>query len=138
MSYNLFVAFDARDPVREASLVLAAIEELGQAVRLFSTFWYVRSRLTAPEAARRLWDIMQPEDVLLVVNASTDEAAAFNIDDAAVEWMQKRWHLRLEERRPRLSETALFREAAESLHEAGRAVTEASARFSPRTHARPR
>ena len=101
MSYNLFVAFDTRDPVREASLLLAAIEDLGQAVRLFSTFWYVRSRLTAVEAARQLWDIMQPEDTLIVVNASAGEAAAFNVDDTSIEWMQKRWHLRLDERRSR-------------------------------------
>jgi len=136
MSYNLFVAFDARDPVREASLVLAAIEELGQAVRLFSTFWYVRSRFTAAEAARRLWDIMEPEDALVVVNASTEEAAAFNVDDTSIEWMQKRWHLRLDERRPRLGETAVFREAASAFHEASVAAAEASARFNARTHAR--
>ncbi|HEU4623829.1 MAG TPA: hypothetical protein VFS52_03645 [Steroidobacteraceae bacterium] len=96
MSNNLFVAFDARDPVREPSLVLAAIEELGQAVRLFSTFWYVRSRFTAAEAARRLWDIMQPEDALVVVDASSEEVAALNVDDASIEWMQKRWRLGLE------------------------------------------
>jgi len=104
VSYNLFVAFDTRDPMREASLLLAAIEDLGQAVRLFSTFWYVRSRLTAVEAARQLWDIMQPEDTLIVVNASAGEAAAFNVDDTSIEWMQKRWHLRLDERRARMPE----------------------------------
>src|SRR6185369_7170818 len=97
MSYNLFVAFDTRDPIRETPLILAAIEELGQAVRLFSTFWYVRSPFTAAEAARRVWDLMRPEDVLIVVNASLSEAAAFNVTDGAFEWMQKRWHLRLDE-----------------------------------------
>lgn len=108
MSYNLFVAFDTRDPMREASLLLAAIEDLGQAVRLFSTFWYVRSRLTAAEAARQLWDIMQPEDTLIVVNASGGEAAAFNVDDTSIEWMQKRWHLRLDERRSRAPTVAVL------------------------------
>ena len=97
MSYNLFVAFDSRDPIRETPLILAAIEELGQAVRLFSTFWYVRSPFTAAEAARQLWDLVRPEDALIVVNASLAEAASFNLADAAFEWMQKRWHMRLEE-----------------------------------------
>ena len=99
MSYNLFVAFDARDPVREASLVLAAIEDLGEAVRLFGTFWYVRSRFSATEAARQLREIMEPQDALIVVNASVGEAAALNVADQSIEWMQKRWHLRLDERR---------------------------------------
>jgi hypothetical protein len=97
MSYNLFVAFDARDPIRETPLILAAIEELGEAVRLFSTFWYVRSPFTAAEAARRLWDLMQTDDALIVVNASLAEAACFNVTEDAFEWMQKRWHLRLDE-----------------------------------------
>jgi hypothetical protein len=114
MSYNLFVAFEMRDPVREASLVLAAIEELGQAVRLFSTFWYVRSRLTAAEAARQLWEIMRPDDTLIVVNASVGEAASFNVDDTSIEWMQKRWHLRLDERRPRMPEVIVFHAASAS------------------------
>jgi hypothetical protein len=110
VSYNLFVAFDTRDPVREASLVLAAIEELGEAVRLFSTFWYVRSRLTAADAARQLWDIMQPQDTLIVVNASVGEAAAFNVDDTSIEWMQKRWHLRLDEALSHLPAVAVLRD----------------------------
>jgi hypothetical protein len=114
MSYNLFVAFEARDPVREASLVLAAIEELGQAVRLFSTFWYVRSRLSSADAARQLWQIMQPDDTLIVVNASAEDAAAFNVDDTAMEWMQKRWHLRLDERRSRMHAVVVFRAASAS------------------------
>jgi hypothetical protein len=104
MSYNLFVAFDARDPIRETPLILAAIEELGQAVRLFSTFWYVRSPFSAAEAARRLWDMMRPEDALIVVNASLCEAASFNVADVAFEWMQKRWHLRLEDALHRAAE----------------------------------
>jgi hypothetical protein len=92
MSYNLFVAFDTRDPLREAALLSAAIEDLGQAVRLFSTFWYVRSPLTAAEAARELADLLHPNDALVVINASVEEAAAFNVADASIEWMQKRWH----------------------------------------------
>jgi hypothetical protein len=114
MSYNLFVAFETRDPVREPSLVLAAIEEIGQAVRLFSTFWYVRSRLTAAEAARQLEEIMEPNDTLLVVNASLGEAAAFNVDDTSIEWMQKRWHLRLDDRRARMPELVAYHPASAS------------------------
>jgi hypothetical protein len=116
MSYNLFVAFDARDPVREPSLMLAAIEELGQAVRLFSTFWYVRSPLTATEAARRLRDVMQPEDALMVINASLSEAASFNVTDTAIEWMQKRWHLRLDE--PPAAEDGAYRAPHHSVRSA--------------------
>jgi hypothetical protein len=87
---------------------------MGQAVRLFSTFWYVRSRLTAAEAARQLWEIMEPDDTLMVVNATMEEAAAFNVDDMSIEWMQKRWHLRLDERRARRPELVAVRAAGAS------------------------
>jgi hypothetical protein len=95
MSNNLFVAFDVHDTSREASLILSAIEELGQAVRIFSNVWYVRSNLPAAEAARRVWDIMQPADSLLVIDASGEEAATFNLDDGQ-QRMLARWHLDLQ------------------------------------------
>jgi hypothetical protein len=95
MANNLFVSFDLRDVSREASIVLAAIEELGQAVRIFGNVWYVRSALSAAEAARRVWDIMQPADQLLVIDASQEEAASFNLNETCLHAMTKRWHLEL-------------------------------------------
>jgi hypothetical protein len=112
MSNNLFVTFDVHDASREASLILSAIEELGQAVRVFSNVWYVRSNLPAAEAARRVWDVMQPVDSLLVIDASGEEAATFNLDDCQ-QRMLDRWHLVLrlppEPRRPAENVTPLRR-----------------------------
>jgi hypothetical protein len=96
MSSNLFVSFEIRDISREPALVLAAIEELGQAVRIFGTFWFVRTNLTASEAAKRVWDIMQTADRLMVIDASRQEVAAFNIESRCLDWMAKRWHLDFE------------------------------------------
>jgi hypothetical protein len=96
MSSNLFVSFDIRDISREPGLVLAAIEELGQAVRIFGTFWFVRTNLTAAEAAKRVWEIMQTADQLMVIDASRQEVAAFNIEPRCVDSMARRWHLELE------------------------------------------
>jgi hypothetical protein len=95
MANNLFVSFDVHDAAREASLILSAIEELGEAVRIFSNVWYVRSELEAEEAARRVWDIMQPADRLLVIDASADRAATFNIAETSLRSMVARWHLEL-------------------------------------------
>ena len=111
MSNNLFVAFDVHDASREASLILSAIEELGQAVRVFSNVWYVRANLSATEAARRVWDVMQPADALLVIDASGEEAATFNLDRCQ-QRMLERWHLDMkpsESRRPAEKVTPLLR-----------------------------
>jgi hypothetical protein len=96
MTNNLFVSFDVQDAAREAPLILGAIEELGQAIRVFSNVWYVRTTLTAAEAARRVWDIMQPQDQLMVIDVAKDEVATFNLSETSLGGMQKRWHLDLE------------------------------------------
>lgn len=110
MTRNLFVTFDLHDACRQAPLILGAIEELGQATRLFSSTWYVRSNLTAAEAARRVWDVMDRSDALLVLDTSTDEVAMFNLNDRGVRFMSRCWHLPLDETPaanvPTLPETA--------------------------------
>lgn len=92
MSNNLFVTFDVHDSSRESSLILAAIEELGQAVRIFSFMWYVRSNLSAAEAAERVWGVMRPEDRLLVIDATRQEVATLNLDERCTQGMISRWH----------------------------------------------
>jgi hypothetical protein len=96
MANNLFVTFDVQDASREASLILSAIEELGQAVRVFNNVWYVRTNLSAAEAARRVWDVMQPADQLMVIDTALDEVATFNLNDRCLRGMMKRWHLDLD------------------------------------------
>ena len=93
MTRNLFVSFSLRDDCRQAPLILGAIEELGHATRLFSAMWYVRSNLTAAEAARRVWDVMDRADSLIIVDTSSDEVAMFNVDDRCVRFMSRCWHL---------------------------------------------
>lgn len=104
MSNNLFVTFDVHDTARESSLILAAIEELGQAVRIFSFMWYVRSNLSASEAAERVWDVMQPEDHLIVIDASRQEVATLNLDERCTQSMMNRWHRDIREIEPNLLE----------------------------------
>jgi hypothetical protein len=96
MSNNLFVSFEMGSTSRTACVICAAIEELGQATRLFSSLWYVRSNLTAAEAARLVWDVMQVPDRLLVIDASGHEVASFNVEPHCMERMSRRWHLELE------------------------------------------
>jgi len=93
MVNNLFVSFELSDLTREGSLVLSAIEELGQAVRISYSSWYVRSTLAAGDAAARVWDVMRDDDRLLVVDASNNEAAMFNLDARASRFIAERWHL---------------------------------------------
>jgi len=92
MSRNLFVSFYVHDLSREAPLILGAIEELGEAVRIYRYLWYVRSELTAEEAAQRVWDLMEPVDSLIVIDASSSQLGAYNVDDKSLGWIERLWH----------------------------------------------
>jgi hypothetical protein len=92
MSRNLFVSFYVHDSARQVSLILGAIEELGEAVRVYRYLWYVRSELTAAEAARRVWDLMDPEDSLIVIDATATEVGAYNVNEKSLGWIERLWH----------------------------------------------
>ena len=91
MANNLFVSFDVRDADHQNAVIVSAIEELGEAMRLFSATWYVRSNLTASEAARRVGDVMESADALLIVDATGEQAAMFNVQEHAVRFMSLHW-----------------------------------------------
>ncbi len=100
MGNNLFVSFDIHDCYRQSPLIVSAIEELGEATRLFSSSWYVRSNLTAAEAARRLWDVMDSADTLLIVDATREEAAMFNVQEHAIQFISRCWRSEREKAHP--------------------------------------
>jgi hypothetical protein len=92
MNRNLFVSFQTHDASRGAALILGAIEELGEAVRVYRHLWYVRSELTAEEAARRVWALMDPADSLIVIDATASEVGAYNVDEQSLGWLEQLWH----------------------------------------------
>jgi hypothetical protein len=91
MTHNLVVSFEIRDWVRQGPLIVGAIEELGAAVRIFGTTWYVHSDLGAEEAAQRVSDIMNAADGLAILDVSENAIATFNVDDRSVRFMCQHW-----------------------------------------------
>jgi hypothetical protein len=95
MSNNLFVSFQLSDSQRSSALTLAAVEELGSSVPVFRTLWYVRSNLSAAEAAARLRAVMDERDRLVVIDTSKNEIAMLNVDDRACAVIDVQWHREL-------------------------------------------
>jgi hypothetical protein len=91
MANNLMVSFEIGDWRRQGPLIVAAIEELGPAARVFGTTWYVCTQASAPEAATCIRDVLGPADGLLVVDVSGNVAATFNVDERSVEFMSRHW-----------------------------------------------
>lgn len=92
MSNNLFVSFQLADPQHSSALVLAGVEELGHSMPLFRSVWYVRSNLSAVEAAARLRDVLDGRDRLIVVDATNNEVAMMNVDERACAILDVQWH----------------------------------------------
>jgi hypothetical protein len=86
---HLLISFELRDPVRQAALVVAAIEDLGPATKLLRNSWFVCSELSAEDAASGIHRLMQPEDVLFVLDVPKKVAAMFNVDDAGVSFLMR-------------------------------------------------
>src|SRR5688572_20637277 len=91
MTHNLMVSFEIRDWVRQGSLIVAAIEELGQTARVFGSTWFVSSPFTAAEAASRVRDIMSTEDGLMVADLADNIAVTLNVDERTHEFMTRHW-----------------------------------------------
>jgi hypothetical protein len=91
MARNLLVSFEVRNWVKQGALIVAAIEELGEAARVFGSVWYVRSKLTAVQAAERVRDVIDPRDGLIVIDVSHNLIATCNVDDRAIDFMMRNW-----------------------------------------------
>lgn len=101
MSNNLFVSFQLSDSRRSSALILAAVEELGHSMSLCRSLWYVRSNLSASEAAVRVREVLHQGDRLIVVDATHNEIAMLNIEERASAIVDVQWHRQIGAPSPR-------------------------------------
>jgi hypothetical protein len=90
--HNLMVSFEIRDWLHQGALIVAAIEELGPVTRIFSSTWYVSSRLAADEAALLVRDLLGRDDGLMIADLGANTAVMLNVDDRSIDLMQRHWN----------------------------------------------
>ena len=90
--HNLMVSFEIRDWQHQGALIVAAIEELGPVTRIFGSTWYVCSRLGADDAALRVRDLLGHDDGLMIADLADNTAVLVNVDERAIDLMQRFWH----------------------------------------------
>jgi hypothetical protein len=91
MSYKILVSFETRNWLRQAGLIVAAIEEFGPAARILGSSWFVVSDSPAERVASSLQQVMGPEDGLLVVDLEAQVAAMSNVDDRSEQFLRRNW-----------------------------------------------
>jgi len=86
---NLFVSYDLDAPGQNYKRLLVAIEALGQAVRVHESLFYVKSSMTAQVAEARLWQAVDANDRIIVIQAN--DAWWHNALPGAQPFIQARW-----------------------------------------------
>ena len=91
MANNLFVSYDLMKADKNYDAVIGAIKKLGSWAKVHYSLWYVRSELNPSDAAKLVWDVMDPNDRLLIVDAKNNVAAWYNLDREVSEFIKDRW-----------------------------------------------
>ncbi|TWI69033.1 hypothetical protein IP91_00098 [Pseudoduganella lurida] len=89
MANNLFVAYDLDVPIQNYKRVIAAINALGEAVRVQASLFYVKSSLSAKLAEEFVSAVASSNDRILVIDAA--DAWWHNAMEPAPEFIQARW-----------------------------------------------
>jgi hypothetical protein len=93
MANNLHISYDLNVPGQNYDAVIAKIKTLGNWAKIHKSYWYVKSALTARQAAEAVWSVMDSSDTVYVVNASDNTAWWLNISEEASEFISKKWPL---------------------------------------------
>ena len=91
MANNLFVSYDLNTPGQSYTAVIEKIKSLGGWAKVHKSFWFLSSSLNAQQAANAIWAVMDANDSLLVVDASSNDAAWYNLTPEVSKYIQQNW-----------------------------------------------
>ena len=92
MANNLFVSYDLIQPGQKYETVIAEIKKLGDWAKVHYSLWYVNSQHSASEAARRVWAVMDANDKLIVIDATNNNAAWYNLNVEVAQYIKNNWN----------------------------------------------
>ncbi|HMI96905.1 MAG TPA: CRISPR-associated protein Cas2 [Micropepsaceae bacterium] len=91
MANNLHVSYDLNNPGQNYDKVIAAVKALGDWAKIHKSYWYVKSGLTASQAAESVWAVMDSNDTVYVVDATNNTAAWQNVSPDAAQYIKDNW-----------------------------------------------
>jgi len=93
MANNLFVSYDLVAPGQHYQRIIDSIKTLGSWAKVEKSLWYVNSQLSAEAAAKKVRASMDDNDVLIVIDVSSNDAYWYNVDPVVAKHMQEQWKL---------------------------------------------
>jgi hypothetical protein len=91
MANNLFISYDLMKPGQNYEAVIEKIKGLGSWAKVHYSLFYVSSKYSARQATDHVWAAMDANDTILVVNASTNEAAWQNLGEDVSKYIREHW-----------------------------------------------
>lgn len=91
MANNLFISYDLYSPGQDYSRVIEAIQSLGTWAKVHKSLWYVKSNLSAEQAATKVWAVMDKNDTLIVMNSTVNDAYWYNLQPEVQKLIQQNW-----------------------------------------------
>lgn len=79
-------------PTKNYEAVADAIKLLGAWAHVQKSVWYVKSEHTASTAADKIWAAMDANDSLIVVDATNNTAAWYNLKPEVSAFLKDRWY----------------------------------------------
>ena len=91
MANNLFVSYDLIQPGQNYETIIAEIKKLGNWAKVHYSLWYVKSQLTASEASKQVWAVMDRNDKLIVFDTTNNNAFWYNLSDDVSQHLKDQW-----------------------------------------------
>jgi len=93
MANNLFVSYDLMKADKNYEGVIQAIKGIsGMWANVHYSVWYVKTDLTAGQVAQKIWAVMDPNDRLIVIDASNKTASWYNLVKEVEKYIQNHWN----------------------------------------------
>lgn len=92
MRHNIFISYDLYSPGQNYEKVIERIKTLGSWANVQKSHWYLNTNYSHKYIAEKIWEVMDANDSLIVINATTNDAYWYNLSPEVSKFMQDRWN----------------------------------------------
>ncbi|HCS65911.1 MAG TPA: hypothetical protein DIW64_18615 [Cellvibrio sp.] len=94
MPNNIFISYDLNSPDQNYARVIERIKTLGNWANVQKSHWFLATNHSHQYIAEKVWEVMDSNDSLIVVNATSNDAYWYNLSPEVAKFIQERWNSR--------------------------------------------
>lgn len=92
MKRNLIVSYDLNAPGQNYDSVIAEIKNQGTWAKVHYSLFYLKSERTAQQVAEAVWQKMDANDRLIVVDATNNVSYWYNLPPEVSDFIKRAWN----------------------------------------------